>query len=136
MEAYLEGSMTPVYFGSALNNFGVRELLQGVADMAPPPRPQPTESRQVQPTEDKVSGFVFKIQANMDPNHRDRIAFLRLCSGHFKRGAKLKHSRSGKTSTCTTRCCSWRATASWPRRPGRATSSAFPTTATSTSAMR
>src|SRR3546814_3329406 len=97
MEAYLEGSMTPVYFGSALNNFGVRELLQGVADMAPPPRPQPTESRQVQPTEDKVSGFVFKIQANMDPNHRDRIAFLRLCSGHFKRGAKLKHSRSGKT---------------------------------------
>jgi peptide chain release factor 3 len=95
-EAYLEGSMTPVYFGSALNNFGVRELLQGVADMAPPPRPQPAQSRQVLPTEDKVSGFVFKIQANMDPNHRDRIAFLRLCSGHFKRGAKLKHSRSGK----------------------------------------
>src|SRR3546814_7668089 len=95
-EAYLEGSMTPVYFGSALNNFGVRELLQGVADMAPSPRPQPTETRQVLPTEDSVSGFVFKIQANMDPNHRDRIAFLRLCSGHFKRGAKLKHSRSGK----------------------------------------
>src|SRR3546814_5712644 len=65
--------------------------------MAPPPRPQPTASRQVQPTADKVSGFVFKIQANMDPNHRDRIAFLRLCSGHFKRGAKLKHSRGGKT---------------------------------------
>src|SRR3546814_4292357 len=74
-EAYLEGSMTPVYFGSALNNFGVRELLQGVADMAPSPRPQPTETRQVLPTEDSVSGFVFKIQANMDPNHRDRIAF-------------------------------------------------------------
>src|SRR3546814_8027859 len=72
-EAYLEGSMTPVYFGSALNNFGVRELLQGVADMAPSPRPQPTETRQVLPTEDSVSGFVFKIQANMDPNHPDRI---------------------------------------------------------------
>jgi peptide chain release factor 3 len=95
-KAYLEGTMTPVYFGSALNNFGVRELLQGVGDMAPPPRPQPAQSREVQPTEDKVTGFVFKIQANMDPNHRDRIAFLRLCSGHFKRGAKLKHSRSGK----------------------------------------
>src|SRR3546814_17146431 len=102
MEAYLEGSMTPVYFGSALNNFGVRELLQGVADMAPPPRPQPTESRQVQPTEDKVSGFVFKIQANMDPNHRDRIAFLRLCSGHFKRGAK----QIGRAS-CQERVCQY-----------------------------
>src|SRR3546814_11499822 len=69
MEAYLEGSMTPVYFGSALHNFGVRELLPGVADMAPPPRPHPPETRQVQPTEDKVRASVFKTQANRDPHH-------------------------------------------------------------------
>jgi len=97
--AYLEGHMTPVYFGSALNNFGVRELLQGLAELAPSPRPQPTAERLVAPTEDKVLGFVFKIQANMDPKHRDRIAFVRLASGHFKRGAKLYHVRSGKQIT-------------------------------------
>jgi peptide chain release factor 3 len=95
-EAYLEGNLTPVFFGSAINNFGVRELLQGLADLAPPPRHQPAQEREVAPTEDKVSGFIFKIQANMDPNHRDRIAFMRLCSGHFKRGMKLRHLRSGK----------------------------------------
>jgi peptide chain release factor 3 len=98
-QAYLEGHMTPVYFGSALNNFGVRELLDGLAEIAPPPRPQPTAERLVQPGEAKVSGFVFKIQANMDPKHRDRIAFVRLSSGHFQRGAKLLHVRSGKTLT-------------------------------------
>jgi peptide chain release factor 3 len=98
-QAYLEGHMTPVYFGSALNNFGVRELLQGLADLAPTPRPQPTAERKVEPSENKVVGFVFKIQANMDPKHRDRIAFVRLSSGHFKRGAKLLHVRSGKTLT-------------------------------------
>ena len=97
--AYLEGHMTPVYFGSALNNFGVRELLEGVAEIAPSPRPQPTAERLVQPVESKVAGFVFKIQANMDPQHRDRIAFVRLSAGHFKRGAKLLHVRSGKTLT-------------------------------------
>ncbi len=96
-EAYLQGIQTPVYFGSAINNFGVRELLQGLAELAPTPRPQPTVSRAVEPEENKVSGFVFKIQANMDPNHRDRIAFMRLCSGHFRRGMKLRHVRSGKT---------------------------------------
>ena len=96
LEAYREGNMTPVYFGSAINNFGVRELLDGLADLAPPPRPQPTADRAIEPEEGKVSGFVFKIQANMDPNHRDRIAFVRLCSGHFKRGMKLLHVRSGK----------------------------------------
>lgn len=96
LEAYHEGNMTPVYFGSAINNFGVRELLDGLADLAPPPRPQPTVDRAIEPEENKVSGFVFKIQANMDPNHRDRIAFVRLCSGHFKRGMKLLHVRSGK----------------------------------------
>jgi peptide chain release factor 3 len=95
-QAYLEGHMTPVYFGSALNNFGVRELLEGVAQVAPSPQPQAALERQVEPTESKVSGFVFKIQANMDPKHRDRIAFVRMSSGHFKRGAKLLHVRSGK----------------------------------------
>jgi peptide chain release factor 3 len=98
-QAYLEGHMTPVYFGSALNNFGVRELLEGLSEIAPPPRPQPTAERVVHPHEAKVSGFVFKIQANMDPKHRDRIAFVRLSSGHFTRGAKLLHVRSGKTLT-------------------------------------
>jgi len=95
-EAYLEGNLTPVYCGSALVNFGVRALLDGLARDAPSPRPQPTKSRPVDPSENKVSAFVFKIQANMDPRHRDRIAFVRICSGHFQRGAKLKHARSGK----------------------------------------
>ena len=94
--AYLAGNQTPVYFGSAINNFGVRELLTGLAELAPSPRPQPAVERAVEPLEPKVSGFVFKIQANMDPKHRDRIAFVRLCSGHFKRGMKLRHPRSDK----------------------------------------
>jgi peptide chain release factor 3 len=96
VEPFLEGNLTPVYFGSAINNFGVRELLRGLASFAPSPRPQPSAERKVAPGEDKVSAFVFKIQANMDAKHRDRIAFARLCSGHFKRGMKLKHVRSGK----------------------------------------
>jgi len=96
-EAYLEGNLTPVFFGSAVNNFGVRELLRGVSEQAPSPRPQPTKERSIAPDETKVSGFVFKIQANMDPKHRDRIAFVRLCSGKFKRGMKMLHVRSGKT---------------------------------------
>ena len=95
-EAYLEGSLSPVFFGSAINNFGVGELLNGLVEMAPPPQPQKAEERVVEPSEDKVSGFVFKIQANMDPKHRDRIGFFRVSSGHFKRGMKLKHIRSGK----------------------------------------
>jgi peptide chain release factor 3 len=96
MDTYREGHQTPVFFGSAINNFGVRELLLGLAEYAPPPRPQKADGRAVEPDEGKVTGFVFKVQANMDPNHRDRIAFFRLCSGHFKRGTKLKHMRSGK----------------------------------------
>lgn len=96
LDAYRAGTLTPVFFGAALRNFGVRELLGGIGRMAPPPRPQPANTRIVDPEEDKVSGFVFKIQANMDPNHRDRIAFMRLCSGRFRRGMKLKHVRSGK----------------------------------------
>ncbi len=95
-EAYLEGTMTPVFFGSAVNNFGVRELLGGIGKFAPCPRSQKTETREIIPTEPKVTAFVFKIQANMDPKHRDRMAFARICSGKFKRGMKLKHVRSGK----------------------------------------
>jgi peptide chain release factor 3 len=97
VEAYREGNLTPVYFGSALNSFGIKELLDGLVDHAPPPRPQPAEPRPVDPAEEAVSGFVFKIQANMDPRHRDRIAFFRLASGRFERGMKMKHVRSGKT---------------------------------------
>jgi peptide chain release factor 3 len=95
-ESFRAGHMTPVYFGSAINNFGVRELLLGLAEYAPSPRPQKADKRTVSPTENKVTGFVFKVQANMDPNHRDRIAFVRLCSGHFRRGMKLLHVRDGK----------------------------------------
>lgn len=96
LDSYLEGSLTPVFFGSAVNNFGVRELIDGLVKYAPQPRSQPTVSRKIDPNEEKVSAFVFKIQANMDPKHRDRIAFIRLCSGHFHRGMKMLHVRSGK----------------------------------------
>jgi len=96
LESYRAGHLTPVFFGSALRNFGVRELLNGIGRLAPPPRSQPAQPREVDPLEEKVTGFVFKVQANMDPNHRDRIAFFRVCSGKFKRGMKLKHVRSGK----------------------------------------
>lgn len=99
LESYLSGGMTPVFFGSAVNNFGVRELLGGLAKFAPSPRHQPTEGREIIPDEAKVTGFIFKIQANMDPKHRDRIAFTRICSGKFRKGMKLKHVRSGKTLT-------------------------------------
>ncbi|MGE0658576.1 MAG: peptide chain release factor 3 [Reyranellaceae bacterium] len=99
LESYRGGHLTPVFFGSALHNFGVREILDGLGRFAPSPRPQPAEPRPIEPTEGKVAGFVFKVQANMDPNHRDRVAFLRLCSGHFRRGMKLKQVRSGKQMT-------------------------------------
>ncbi|KJS74882.1 MAG: peptide chain release factor 3 [Comamonadaceae bacterium BICA1-1] len=94
--AFLAGQQTPMLFGSAINNFGVREVLDALVDLAPPPGPKPAMQRTVQPTEPKFSGVVFKIQANMDPAHRDRIAFVRCASGHFERGMKLKVVRSGK----------------------------------------
>ncbi|MEG3639577.1 peptide chain release factor 3 [Magnetococcus sp. PR-3] len=97
LKAYREGTLTPVYFGSAINNFGVQELLEGIGKHAPSPRTQKAQERDVEPAEDKFSGFVFKIQANMDPKHRDRIAFFRICSGKFERGMKAKHVRSQKT---------------------------------------
>jgi len=99
IQAFREGHMSPVFFGSAFLTFGVAELLAGIAELCPPPRPQKAKERTVYANENKVSAFVFKIQANMDPKHRDRIAFLRLCSGHFKRGAKLMHVGSGATFT-------------------------------------
>ena len=95
-QSFLEGHMTPIWFGSAINSFGVRELMDGIARNAPPPQPRRTASRQVAADEGKVTGFVFKVQANMDPKHRDRVAFVRLCSGHFMRGMKLHHVRAGK----------------------------------------
>ncbi|MCU0539909.1 MAG: peptide chain release factor 3 [Desulfobacterales bacterium] len=95
-DQFLKGGQTPVFFGSALNNFGVQELLDAFVELAPAPRPREALSRAVQPDEEAFSGFVFKIQANMDPAHRDRIAFLRICSGKFTRGMKVTHHRLGK----------------------------------------
>ncbi|MEG1700809.1 MAG: peptide chain release factor 3 [Alistipes sp.] len=95
-EAYLRGQLAPVFFGSAVNNFGVKELLDCFIRIAPSPRPAPTETRVVEPMEPKMTGFVFKIHANMDPNHRDRIAFLKICSGVFERNKNMLHVRSGK----------------------------------------
>ena len=96
LEAYRHGDLTPVYFGSALKNFGVTELIDAIARYAPPPRPQPSAAGEISPDRPEVTGFIFKVQANMDPMHRDRIAFMRLVSGTFKRGMKLTPSALGK----------------------------------------
>ena len=96
---YLKGSQTPVFFGSAINNFGVKEMLDAFVEMAPHPFPRASKSRDVSPYEDHFSGFAFKIQANMNPAHRDRIAFMRICSGKFTRGMKVMHHRIGKEVT-------------------------------------
>lgn len=95
-EAMLEGNLSPIWFGSAINSFGVQELMAGMGAFGPPPQIRPGNPRQVGPWEEAVSGFVFKVQANMDPKHRDRVAFVRLCSGHFARGMKLHHVRTKK----------------------------------------
>jgi peptide chain release factor 3 len=97
VQAFAEGHMSPVYFGSAIKNFGVRDLLESLIKYAPPPRDQKARQRQVKATEGKLTGVVFKIQANMDPNHRDRIAFMRVCSGKLTRGMRTKIVRSGKS---------------------------------------
>ncbi len=96
LEEYLKGDLTPVYFGSAINNFGMAELLDAFNDYAPPPLSRATKTREVNPDENKLTGFVFKIQANMDKQHRDRVAFLRICSGKYEKGMKVKHVRIGK----------------------------------------
>ena len=98
-QAFLEGHLTPVLFGSALKDFGVRDLIDALAEFAPPPRAQAASTRTVQADEPKMTGFVFKIQANMDPNHRDRIAFMRVCSGKLQRGMRAKLVRTGKPIT-------------------------------------
>ncbi len=96
---YLRGNQTPVFFGSAINNFGVQELLDCFVELAPGPGPRAADNREVSPYEDSFSGFTFKIQANMDLAHRDRIAFVRICSGKFTRGMKVMHHRTGKPMT-------------------------------------
>ena len=100
-QAVLEGHMTPIWFGSAINSFGVKELMDGIGTYGPEPQPQSAQPRQIAPDESKVSGFVFKVQANMDPKHRDRVAFVRMASGHFTRGMKLTHVRSKKPMAIT-----------------------------------
>ena len=90
------GTLTPVYFGTALGNFGVKEMLDGFVELAPQPQPRAADQREVSPADGKFSGFVFKIQANMDPKHRDRIAFMRVCSGRYEQGMRMRHLRLGK----------------------------------------
>ncbi len=96
LDAFLAGRQTPVFFGSAINNFGVQEILQALVDWAPPPQPRDGTLRTVHPAEAPFTGFVFKIQANMDPKHRDRIAFFRVCSGRYVPGMKVRHLRAGR----------------------------------------
>lgn len=97
LDAYRAGRQTPVFFGSAINNFGVRELLDAFVEYSPGPKSRQARERLVEPVEERFSGFVFKIQANMDPMHRDRIAFLRVCAGSYTKGMKMRHVRLGKT---------------------------------------
>ncbi|WP_372425409.1 peptide chain release factor 3 [Salinarimonas chemoclinalis] len=99
LQAFREGHLTPVFFGSALRNYGVRDLIDSLGRVAPPPRAQEADGRAVEASEPRMTGFVFKIQANMDPNHRDRIAFMRVCSGRLQRGMKAKLVRTGKPIT-------------------------------------
>ena len=99
MEHYLKANQTPVFFGSAINNFGVKELLDAFVEIAPAPMPREATTRTVAPDEEAFSGFVFKIQANMDPSHHDRLAFMRVCSGRFRRGMRMRHHRLGKDVT-------------------------------------
>jgi peptide chain release factor 3 len=101
LTSFREGHLSPVFFGSALKNFGVKDLLDALAGVAPPPRAQAADKRQVTAAEADMSAFVFKVQANMDPNHRDRIAFVRLCSGKLTRGMKVKQVRTGKLISLT-----------------------------------
>ncbi|MCY3985192.1 MAG: peptide chain release factor 3 [Roseovarius sp.] len=99
LQAIQEGNLSPIWFGSAINSFGVRELMDGICQYCPMPQPQPASPRRISPEESSVTGFVFKVQANMDPRHRDRVAFVRMASGHLKRGMKLSHVRARKLVT-------------------------------------
>ncbi len=115
---YLAGRQTPVFFGSAISNFGVEELLRAFTEYSPPPLPRATRDRLVQPDEPRLTGFVFKIQANMDPSHRDRIAFMRVCSGRYTPGMRFYHPRLGKEIRIADALTSWRVIAVPSRRPG------------------
>src|SRR3989338_3164651 len=95
-QEFLDGKLTPVFFGTALGNFGVDHMLDGLVNWAPPPLHRDTDTRTVEAADERFTGFVFKIQANMDPKHRDRVAFMRVCSGHYEKGMKMKHVRLGK----------------------------------------
>ena len=95
-EAVLSGKLTPVFFGSAVNNFGVQLLLDAFLELGPSPRAHSVNERTIAPEDPAFSGFIFKIQANMDPRHRDRLAFVRVCSGHFERDMTVTHTRTGK----------------------------------------
>ena len=97
LEKVLAGQLTPVFCGSAMNNFGVQRFLERFIEMAPTPAARKTDQGVIAPTDERFSGFVFKIQANMDPAHRDRVAFMRVCSGHFERNMEAKHARLNKT---------------------------------------
>ena len=127
-DTFLAGKQTPLFFGSAINNFGVQEVLDALVQFAPPPRARNAVQRKVEATEPKFTGVVFKIQANMDPGHRDRIAFIRVCSGHFERSMKLKNCRTGKDFRPNS--------AIWWKTLTLATSSASPITACCNSATR
>ena len=96
---FMNGSLSPLFFGPAIYSLGIKRLLKSIIEYGPSPKPRISKKRIVRPEEKFVSGFIFKIQANMDPKHRDRIAFMRLCSGHFKRGMKLKQIRTEKSLT-------------------------------------
>merc|ERR1712169_158798 len=96
LDEYLRGELTPVFFGTALANFGIREMLDYFVEWAPAPLPRETDKGQVPANDEKFTGFVFKIQTNMDPKHRDRIAFMRICSGTYSKGMKMKHVRISK----------------------------------------
>jgi peptide chain release factor 3 len=100
-EELLAGSLTPVYFGSALTNFGVEPFLREFLELAPPPGSRESTIGRIEPTDDRFTGFVFKIQANMDPRHRDRVAFVRICSGQFEAGMEVRHVRTGKPMRLT-----------------------------------
>ncbi len=136
LDEYRAGRQTPVFFGSAINNFGVTELLNAFVEHAPAPLPRPTTTREVDPHEAALTGFVFKIQANMDPGHRDRIAFMRICSGRYAKGMRMFHVRLGKEIRIADALTFLAADRSTRTRPTRATSSACTTTARSTSATR
>jgi peptide chain release factor 3 len=135
-DAVLAGTLAPAFFGSALTNFGVEPFLRHFLEMAPPPGPRPSTEGPIEPTAEAFTGFVFKIQANMDPRHRDRIAFVRITSGRYEPGLEVQNTRSGEPSVSHSRSSSWRRSESTSRRPGPAMSSASTTAAASASAIR